>query len=368
MESWYEVQNIDQLASPALLLYPKRIAHNIELLKSMVDHDSSRVRPHVKTHKMLEVSKMMIDAGIDQFKCSTIAEAEMLALANAKDVLLAYQPVGPNIKRWQKLILAYPNTQFSCLLDNVNSIQALNDAAVEINKVLDFYLDVDLGMGRTGAAFSQIKELWETIRQQENLRLQGVHGYDGQINNPDVEVRKKEADSGFDLLQKAHDFLQEQSDQSLKIVVGGSPSFTAHAERKNVACSPGTFVFWDWGYSEKIPEQKFKVAAVLLARVISVINENRICIDLGYKAVASESPLPRVKFLNAIDAVPVLQSEEHMVLTVDDSHKYPVGTSLFAIPLHICPTVALYEKVAVIEDKEYAKDWQVIARNRALNI
>ena len=91
---WYIVDNIGELDSPALVIYSERVGHNIETLtKSIVN--VARLRPHVKTHKSLEVSKLMLKAGIKKFKCATIAEAEMLAMAGAPDVLLAYQPVGP---------------------------------------------------------------------------------------------------------------------------------------------------------------------------------------------------------------------------------------------------------------------------------
>ena len=61
---------------------------------------ASRLCPHVKTHKMAEVVRLQQAAGIDRFKCATIAEAEMLARCPAKDVLLAYQMVGPNADRF----------------------------------------------------------------------------------------------------------------------------------------------------------------------------------------------------------------------------------------------------------------------------
>ena len=69
--------------------------------------DVSKLRPHVKTNKITEVCAMMMEAGISKFKCATIAEAEMLAMIKAKDVLLAYQPVGPKIKRLLRLIQQY---------------------------------------------------------------------------------------------------------------------------------------------------------------------------------------------------------------------------------------------------------------------
>ncbi|MGH2622293.1 MAG: alanine racemase, partial [Sphingobacterium sp.] len=150
MSNWYELNDTDRIDSPALLVYPNRMATNITRLIDMVDGDTRRLRPHVKTNKLIQACQMMMDAGIDQFKCSTIAEAEMLAMAGAKDVLLAYQPVGPKIQRWTNLISTYPNTSFSCLVDDVVVIDALSKAASEQSIVLSIYFDVDVGMGRTG--------------------------------------------------------------------------------------------------------------------------------------------------------------------------------------------------------------------------
>ncbi|MGO1243847.1 MAG: D-TA family PLP-dependent enzyme [Sphingobacterium sp.] len=368
MKQWYEVANVDHIDSPALLVYPERITYNIRLLKKMVSEDTNRLRPHVKTNKMIEVCKMMMDAGIEQFKCSTIAEAEMLALSNAKDVMMAYQPVGPKIERWMKLVQAYPNTHFSCLLDNVDSIRELGFIAQNRKMNLSVYVDIDLGMGRTGSSVDQIERLLQCIKEQKHLVLEGVHGYDGHISNSDPEVREKESGVAYVLLKAAFDYLQPRCPYPLKMVIGGSPSFTSHAKRKDVTCSPGTFIFWDWGYRSRIPEQAFEYAAVLLMRVISVLDGRHVCVDLGYKAVASDPPLQRVLFLNADDATTVFQSEEHLVLSVGDSKRYPIGAVLYAIPTHICPTVALYDRTYVIQEHQSIATWQVIGRNRILNI
>lgn len=109
----------------------------------------------------------------------------------------------------------------------------------------------------------------------------------------------------------------------------------------------------------------FKVAALLITRVISVLDEHHVCVDLGYKAVASESPLPRVFFLNHPEAKPISQSEEHLVLEVPDSRLYPLGSVFYGIPVHICPTVALYDKAYVIRDREAIGEWPIIAVHAA---
>jgi len=116
---WYEIENIDAIDSPALLIYKERVYENIRLLKSM--KDVAHLRPHVKTNKIAEVCRMMLNEGITKFKCATIAEAEMLAMINAADVLLAYQPVGPKVNRLAQLVKTYPSTRFSCLIDDFSA-------------------------------------------------------------------------------------------------------------------------------------------------------------------------------------------------------------------------------------------------------
>src|SRR4051794_34995793 len=106
MNPWYEIENVELIDTPALIVYKERVEENIRVLLSMID-DPKRLRPHVKTHKTKEVSQLLMQAGIYKFKCATIAEAEMLALVEAPDVLLAYQPFGPKLQRFATLIKAY---------------------------------------------------------------------------------------------------------------------------------------------------------------------------------------------------------------------------------------------------------------------
>ncbi|MFM9838146.1 MAG: alanine racemase, partial [Cyclobacteriaceae bacterium] len=112
MKNWYEITNVHELDSPALVVFPERVKENIKVLKEFIP-DVARLRPHVKTNKCAEVCQLMMDAGIKKFKAATIAEAEMLAIIGAPDVLLAYQPVGPRRFRLIQLIKKFPATKFS---------------------------------------------------------------------------------------------------------------------------------------------------------------------------------------------------------------------------------------------------------------
>ncbi|MBL7876622.1 MAG: alanine racemase, partial [Cyclobacteriaceae bacterium] len=111
---WYEIKNINELDSPALVVYPDRVKENIRVLKNFVP-DVERLRPHVKTNKCAEVCKILMDEGVKKFKFATIAEGEMLASIGAQDILMAYQPIGPRQMRFVKLVMKFPETKFSCL-------------------------------------------------------------------------------------------------------------------------------------------------------------------------------------------------------------------------------------------------------------
>jgi D-serine deaminase-like pyridoxal phosphate-dependent protein len=362
---WYQLSNIAQIDSPAIVLYKSRIRENIALLKSMID-DIERLRPHVKTNKIAEVVQMMLEAGIRKFKCATIAEAEMLGMVEAEDVLLAYQPVGPKINRLLELVQKYPATRFSCLIDNEIS-------ALEISKVFEaqgrhipVYLDLNVGMNRTGIVPIKAFSLFKLALSLPGIKPIGLHVYDGHIHDTDMGIRIERCDAAFALVENLADQIVDAGFPEPEIVAGGTPTFPVHALRSNVQCSPGTFIFWDWGYAGNFPEQTFEWAAVVISRVISIIDANHICLDLGHKSVAAENPQPRVFFVNAPEAIPVSQSEEHLVLKVEDVNNYPIGTVFYGIPKHICPTVALYEKAYVAEAHEIVSNWKVVARDRQI--
>ena len=83
-QNWWLIDGVASVDSPALVLYIDRVKANVQALVEMVD-DKSRLRPHAKTHKCAETTKLLLKAGVTKFKCATIAEAEMLAEAGAPD-------------------------------------------------------------------------------------------------------------------------------------------------------------------------------------------------------------------------------------------------------------------------------------------
>lgn len=366
MTAWYTIHNINNYDTPCLVVYPQRINENIGKALDRVKH-AGLLRPHVKTNKMPDVCRMMMERGITKFKCATIAEAEMLAMTGARDVLLAYQPVGPKMNRFLKLVEKYPDTLFSCTIDNQQIATELSMLFYKHGRVAHVFIDVNTGMNRTGASETQLYFLADVLSGLEAIKILGVHAYDGHVKDRDLQLRQKKSDEGFSLVKKIFQYMSARFSHPLHIVTGGSPSFATHFER-DVECSPGTFVFWDWGYKQLLPEEPYEFAAVVISRVISIVDEKTITIDLGYKSVASENPLPRLYFLNAPGVQQLSQSEEHLVLQVEHAERYKIGDVLYGIPVHICPTVALYDEAYVAENNLISGSWPVTARVRKISI
>lgn len=365
---WYVPYLVEEIASPALLVFPTRVAKNIDRLIGIAGH-VDRLRPHVKTHKLPQIVEMHQKRGINKLKCATIAEAEMLAGCGVADILLAYQPVGPNPQRLIALAEAYPDLKFGCLVDNEKTAVHLSTLLANTNISLNIWIDIDNGNGRTGIPpGEQAQQLAKQLVDLPHLNFAGLHVYDGHFAGLPFEERKEESDGAFTAVNQMIAELEAEGLFIPNVVAGGSPTFPVHALRSEVDLSPGTYVFWDAGYGTICPDLPFEPAALLLSRVISKPGHNRLCVDLGHKAVASENPLDRrVRFLNAPDAKFVSQSEEHLVLELENRDAFDVGDVLFGIPWHICPTVALHQEVVVIgEDGGVNGRWPIQARNRRL--
>jgi D-serine deaminase-like pyridoxal phosphate-dependent protein len=368
-ENWYRIEDIDKLDTPALVVYPERVKKNIVILKSMID-DVARLRPHVKTHKSKDAALLMLGAGITKFKCATIAEAEMLGMCQAPDVLLAYQPVGPKLDRFIKLIKTYKATLFSCLVDTTVAAQNISDAALAHHLKINVYIDLNIGMNRTGIAPGpEALQLYMDCDALPGITPIGLHAYDGHIHDADLAIRTKKCDESFEPVKKLQQDILQKGYAEPIIIAGGSPTFPIHAKRKVVECSPGTFIYWDRGYSLACAEQPFLTAVVVVSRVISLPDETKLCLDVGHKSVSAENELSkRIYFLNEPGLDVKGQSEEHLVVDAGEGHHYKVGDVFYGLPYHVCPTIALYERAITIEDHKISGEWLNIARDRKITI
>jgi len=365
--NWYEINNVEGVISPSLVVYPKRIEANIKLMIQIAGGTDS-LRPHIKTHKIAEIINMQLNHGIRKFKCATIAEAELLAKCGAQDILLAMQPIGVNIERFFELIEQYPNSSLSTIVDNEESIIKINSAALKKELVISLWLDINNGMNRTGIIpNNEAALLYQKIELSSNLVAKGLHVYDGHIRESDFNLRKEICDKDFDFVLELKNMIELLGIKIQTIVAGGTPTFPIHVKRDNIEVCPGTPLLWDQRYADAFKDLKFIPAAILVGTVVSKPSEGLICLNLGHKSVASEMNFPRLKILNLKNNKQISHSEEHLVLECIESERYSIGTICYAIPTHICPTVTKYDKVLTVVDRKITGYWKVAARDHVIN-
>ena len=370
---WFVLENAAEIPSPTLVLHRGRIEANLKRMVAIAG-DPLRLWPHVKTHKLPELIAWQVGLGIVQFKCATIAEAEMVAgVEGVQSILLAVQPVGPQIERWIRLASRFPGIQWSTVVDDAGVVESLRAAAAAcpISKPLGIWIDLDIGQHRTGIAPDRVpgSELLRSLRDAEpTLRFDGLHAYDGHLGITDLTERTRTCDEAFAPVAALRSRIEAELGRPLGVIAGGSPTFAIHAARANVSLSPGTTVLWDAGYAQKLPDLPFEPAAVLLSRVISRPAARQVCLDLGHKAVAAEMPHPRTVFLNLPDATALSHSEEHLVVESPAADARRLGDVIYSLPWHVCPTVALHQEVWLAENGRATRAWTVQARSRRISI
>jgi D-serine deaminase-like pyridoxal phosphate-dependent protein len=372
MHPQYAIRDTSGIYSPALLFYKELIHKNIARAVELAG-DPGRLRPHVKTHKNREIVKMELEAGIRKHKCATIAEAEMLAMCGAPDVLIAYPLVGPNCQRLARLMQKYARCHFSVLADHPAGIMALSQAMSAHQQEVDVLLDIDAGQHRTGIApGTEAIELYERIHRSPGLRAGGLHVYDGHTRQENFVERQSAVQNQLAPVLKLRATLMEKGFPVPRFVAGGTPTFPVHArlDVPGLECSPGTMVLHDNGYGTRFRDLAgFTPAALLLTRVISRPTPTRLTLDLGYKAVSSDPPADnRCLLLDVPDYQAMLQNEEHLVIETPAAERYRPGDEIFAIPTHVCPTVALHRQAYVIEKGQVTGTWEIAARDRVLSV
>lgn len=371
MDPRYHIADTSQMLSPSLVVFRELVEQNLaEMIR--IAGSAERLRPHCKTHKMREVAAMQLAAGIARHKCATIAEAEMLATAGAKDILFAYNPVGPNIRRVVQLAERFPDVKWSVTGDDADAVAQLGQAMSAAGREIEVLLDLNTGQNRTGVTpGEQAVELYGVLNRTPGVRAGGFHLYDGQNHQREFEVRRAAVLECWQAASRLRDEVEKRGLQVPRIVAGGTGSFPIYASIDDPAIelSPGTSIFQDANYRDSYADLKFTPAALLLTRVVSRPAADRVTFDLGYKAVASDPPAgKRLVFPDLPDAQMVLQNEEHLVVQTARAGEFRPGDALLAIPSHVCPTCALHRLAYVVWDGRLQAEWEVVGRDRSLTI
>jgi len=371
MDPIYGIADTSQIISPALVIYRDLVERNLDRMLAIAGNPL-RLRPHCKTHKMPAVTRFELARGIVKHKCATLAEAEMLAECGVQDIFLAYNLVGPNIARTVAFVQRFPGVNLLVQADHPKPAAELGSAMRAAGREVEVLLDLDVGQHRTGVAPGPAaRALYATLATTPGLRVAGFHVYDGHQHQREQAQRAAAVEAEWCKVLELRKELQAAGLPVERVVCGGTGSFPIYARKQDpgLEVSPGTCVFNDAGYTEAFPDLAFPPAALLLTRVISRPAADRVTLDLGYKAVASDPPAgKRLTLPDLPDAEQVLQNEEHLVLRTPAAARFAPGDVLMAVPRHVCPTVALHRQAYVVAQGRVVDRWDVVARDRWLTI
>src|SRR5947208_4918481 len=167
------------LDTPALLVDLDVMEANIARIVAACRAHGVAWRPHSKAHKTPEIAHMQLAAGAIGITCAKLGEAEVMAAAGIRDILIANQIVGP-IKIGRLVRLAEHADPIVCV-DSIENLIELDEAFGNSDKRLRVVIEVNIGMNRAGVEPGlPVVALAQAIANRPRLHLVGVAGWESQ--------------------------------------------------------------------------------------------------------------------------------------------------------------------------------------------
>jgi D-serine deaminase-like pyridoxal phosphate-dependent protein len=365
----YRVPNIENVLTPALVVYPEVISSNIKQTLGLLDGDANRWRVHIKTAKLDYTLRMLVERGVSNFKCATTLELLVACRSGAKDVLVAYPMVGANARRVNEIAEAYPHVRVSVLAENEEQVLQWRGSRVGV------FLDINPGMNRTGIEQShgaEVVRLVGAVRDAER-EFRGLHYYDGQYGGLEERERTVAAHAGYDSLLEVASEVEASRVSVPEVITAGTPTlpcslaYPGFRGQKFVhRVSPGTVTYNDATNLAQLPaEYRLRPAVLVLTRVVSRPRKGVITCDAGHKAVSADAGVPTCVVVGHSELSPLSPSEEHLPMAVAGDAAGPeVGEALYLLPRHVCPTVNNFDCALMVRNGQIEAVEKVTARGR----
>jgi len=351
-----------EVDTPSLLLDADALESNLQLMSAFFANRHCKLRPHFKSHKCTTIARMQMKAGAIGITCAKLGEAEVVADAGIRNILLANQIVGP--LKIRRLIELCRRSNVMVLVDTAENVKMLSEFMTAAGVELGVLVEVDVGLSRCGVAPGQpALDLARLISSLPGLKFQGVHGYEGHC----VDLREK-SEREAQALQSLKQLvgtrrLIEQAGIKVNILTGGGTgTYTVNADYDGVdEVQAGSYAAMDWWYTDIRPE--FKQAMSILTNVISRPKPELLILDVGRKGVGAEWGPPRVKNVPGAEIVS-FSSEEHTKVNVPRDCDVQVGQRVEIIPSHGCTTSNLFSEFVVHCKGHVIDRWPIEGRGK----
>ena len=352
------------LDTPALCLDIKTVEDNLAKMAAFFEPLPSALRPHFKTHKSPILAQMQIAAGAIGITCAKLGEAEVLAQAGVKDILIANQIVGQS--KIQRLVNMAAYTQVMVAVDTAEMAHELAAAAQAKGLRLRVIIEVDNGMNRCGVAPGQpAVELVRRIVAHPALRFEGMMGYEGHaVMIPDMAERRRVAEGAMAELVATRDAVVNAGIPVRIVSAGGTGTYAITSKYPGVTeVEAGSYLTMDTRYHDDAGMAEFGCALTLLASVIHVRDTHAV-IDAGKKCLTEEFGLPKVIAPQGWKLASLSEEHGKLVPAGPDAAKLKVGDQVELIPSHGCTTINLHDNYHVIRDGVLEAIWPIAGRGK----
>lgn len=342
------------IETPALLIDAPRLRANVEAMAAAAREGGVALRPHAKTHKMVEVAALQLEAGAAGLTVAKLGEAEVFVDGGCADILIAYPLIGDT--KLERLAALARRARVAVALDSLEVARAIAEAGADVR----VRIEVDTGQHRAGVAPDGVSALAREVAAL-GLRVEGVMTHEGQAYGAD------------DLAAATRDAAAQMRDAAAclrdpVVSLGSTPTARFAAREPGVTeIRPGTYVFHDRTQIAHQAATPNDLAAFVLATVVSRPAPDRAVVDAGTKVLSSDrlnAPGAPIDF-GAIDETgwPLVRaSEEHGVVATPPNAPIAIGDQVRIVPNHVCPVVNLFDEAVIVDGDREIDRWRVAAR------
>jgi len=352
-----------ELDTPALCVDLRVLETNIAKMAVSAASVGVGLRPHSKTHKCPIIAHMQIAAGAHGVTCAKLGEAEVMAQAGIRDILIANQIITPHKINRLMGLAAY--TDIMVAVDTAENVADLSAAAEAHGVTLRVLLEVDIGMARCGVMpGAAALALARRVVDSKGLRFEGIMGYEGHaVMISDYAERTRVTETSLELLTDTADLICG-ADIPVNIVSsGGTGTYMITGAWPGITeLQVGSYATMDVQYREKVGLRDFDYALTLLTTVVGVRGAERAISDAGIKSVTNDFGLPELTDPAGWELIGL--SEEHGWLTRKDGDALRPGDRVELVPSHGCTTINLHDYYHVIRDDRLVALWPIAARGK----
>lgn len=367
---------MEKLKTPGLLLDIERVLRNAERMSEIALRNGVRLRPHVKTHKCVEIAKIQTAGHSGAITVSTLAEARAFAKNGFNDITYAV-PIERG-KFDQATEIVQSGVKLNLLTDDAETVKALNEAAGKAGVRFDVFLKVDCGTHRVGVEpqTAEAIEIPRLISDSKNLHFAGIlthagHSYDVRTKEDILAVARHERDVMVGLADR----LRSQSIEVPTVSVGSTPTMSLIDDLNGVdEIRPGNYIFCD-NFQATLGSCSFEDTAltVLTAVIHKDATRRRLVVDAGAIALSKDrGPVgldPSCGYGRVLDLegnetgmrVTSL-SQEHGEIeagNADIFERLRVGDRLRILANHSCLTAAQFSHYNILENGSIVNKWEI---------